>query len=87
MYNYSYIKRMRDTRGLTMLQASKLLNMDTGNYNRLEKGRYKDIPLELLKSLQKQLGIDLYYLLNIRPLTPGTVATASITITTERNNN
>ena len=66
MYNHEYIRSIRQSKGLTILAAAELLQMDRGNYNRMELGGYKNIPIDLLVKLHEILGLDLYYLLNIR---------------------
>ena len=45
--------------------AEEKLKMSRGNYTKLEMGRYKNIPCDLLKRLHRELGADLYQLLNI----------------------
>ena len=65
MYKHNYIKQTREAKGITTVKMAQLLNMDCGNYCRLEQGKYKSIPGKVLPILCATLGIDLYYLLDI----------------------
>ncbi len=67
MYRYNYIKQAREEKGISTVKMAQLLNMDCGNYCRLELGKYKNIPTRVLPVLCVTLGIDLYYLLDIKP--------------------
>lgn len=65
MYKHTYIKNTRIKTGLTTVAAARAINMDRGNYCKLENGKYTGIPLNILVNLHKVLNLDLYYLLNI----------------------
>ena len=67
MYKHNYIKQRRETKGITTVKMAQLLNMDCGNYCRLEQGKYKNVPGKVLPLLCELLDIDLYYLLDIMP--------------------
>lgn len=67
MYKYEYIKEARETKGITTVKMAQLLDMDCGNYCKLEQGKYKSIPGKILPQLCLTLGIDLYCLLGIAP--------------------
>lgn len=67
MYKHNYIKQTREAKGITTVKMAQLLNMDCGNYCRLEQGKYKNIPGTVLPILCATLEIDLYYLLDITP--------------------
>lgn len=70
MYKYEHIKEKREAKGLSTVKMAKLLEMDCGNYCKLEQGKYKSIPGKVLPKLCTTLGIDLYYLLD---MIPGTI--------------
>ena len=70
MYKYEHIKEKREAKGLSTVKMAKLLEMDCGNYCKLEQGKYKSIPGRVLPKLCTTLGIDLYYLLD---MIPGTI--------------
>lgn len=65
MYNNDYLRKLRTDKGWTVMIAEEKLGMSRGNYTKLEMGRYKNIPCDLLKRLHRELGADLYQLLNI----------------------
>lgn len=65
MYKYEYIKEQRETKGISTVKMAKLFGMDCGNYCKLERGKYKNIPIEVLPKLCDILDIDLYYLFNM----------------------
>ena len=65
MYNYEYIRKTRVEKGLTLMKVAELLEMDMGNYSKLERGIYKTVPCHILKGLYKVLGLDLHQLLNL----------------------
>ena len=65
MYKSTYIKNTRIKKGLTTVAAAKAINMDRGNYCKLENVKYKGIPSNILVNLHKVLKLDLYHLLNI----------------------
>lgn len=65
MYKNEYIKEKREARGISTVKMAKLLEMDCGNYCKLEQGKYKSIPGKVLPKLCDTLGIDLYYLLGM----------------------
>ena len=50
MYKYNYIKQTREAKGITTVKMAQLLNMDCGNYCRLEQGKYKNKEEILLNS-------------------------------------
>lgn len=65
MYNNEYIKQRREAKGITTVKMAQLLDMDSGNYCRLEQGKYKSIPGTVLPKLCRILSMDLYYLLGL----------------------
>lgn len=65
MYKYEHIKEKREAKGLSTVKMAKLLEMDCGNYCKLEQGKYRSIPGKVLPKLCTTLGIDLYYLLGM----------------------
>jgi DNA-binding Xre family transcriptional regulator len=65
MYKSTYIKDTRIKKGLTTVGAAKAINMDRRNYCKLENGKYKGIPSNILVNLHNVLKLDLYHLLNI----------------------
>lgn len=65
-YNAEYLRQARKGKGYSTNMMAEKLNMDRGNYTKLENGRYKNIPLDILVKLNEVLKIDLYYLLNIK---------------------
>lgn len=65
MYNTSYLISKRKALNLSQEQVAQLINMDQGNYSKLEAGLYSHTSLNTLTSLHKVLHIDLYYFLNI----------------------
>lgn len=74
MYKHNYIKQTREAKGITTVKMAQLLNMDCGNYCRLEQGKYKSIPSVAHSICSTFPGILLYYLLDI---TPGATAEGS----------
>jgi len=65
-YNHEYLKQTRRSMGYSTNTIAIELNMDRGNYTKLENGRYKNIPIDILVKLNEVLKIDLYCLLNIK---------------------
>ena len=71
MYNYEYIRERRIAKGKSTVTTASDLEMDCGNYCKLEQGKYRNIPTKVLHKLCEVLELDLYHLLNI---TQGTTA-------------
>lgn len=58
MYNTEFLKKMRDSKGLTKKDMGALIGFSKSNYQKLEDGNYKQIPIKVVAILKDEFNLD-----------------------------